>query len=171
MTEKILVTYASRAGATGEVAEAIGQVLCDSGASVDVRQAKDVTNLDEYNAVIMGSPIYMGGWMSEATKFVEKQREALSQMPVATFTVSMLMVDRPEEFEQLIARQFTASEQPPHIQPLSNAIFAGRINYSKLPFFHRSIAKMMKAEEEDRRNWDTIRAWAGELAAQLVPAA
>ncbi len=170
MTEKILVTYASRAGATGEVADAIGQVLCETGAVVDVRQAKDVTDLSEYSAVVLGSAIYMGGWMSEATKFVEKHRQTLSEMPLATFTVSMLMVDRPEEFQQLIATHFTESEQQPRLQPVSNRIFAGRINYSNLSFLHRSIAKMMKAEEEDRRDWDAIRAWAGELARQLAPA-
>ena len=168
MSEKILVTYASRAGATGEVAEVIGQVLGDAGATVDVCQVKDITNLNPYSAVVLGSAIYMGGWMSDATKFVEKHREALSQMPVATFTVSMLMVDRPEEHQQLITTRFTESEQQPRLQPVSNGIFAGRIDYGKLPFFHRSIAKMMKAAEEDRRNWDAIRTWAGELALQLV---
>ena len=168
MTRKILVTYASRAGATSEVAEVIGQVLADTGAAVDVCQVKDVTDLSPYSAVVLGSAIYMGGWMSDATKFVEKYRAVLSQMPVATFTVSMLMVDRPEEFQQLIATQFTESEQQPRIQPVSNGIFAGRIDYGKLPFFHRSIAKMMKAEEEDRRDWDSIRNWAGELVPQLI---
>jgi len=169
MTQKILVTYASRAGATSEVAELIGQVLGDTGASVDVRQAKDITGLSQYTSVVVGSAIYMGGWMSDATKFVEKHRETLSQMPVATFTVCMLMVDNLEEHQTLIATQFTESEQNPHLQPVSNGIFAGQINYSKLPFFQRTIAKIMKAEEEDRRDWYAIRNWVGDLATQLVP--
>jgi len=167
MAEKILVTYASRAGATGEVADTIGQELSEAGFSVDVRQTKEVTDLSEYHAVVLGSAIYMGGWMSDATKFVEKHRETLSQMSLAIFTVSMLMVDRPEEHQQLIATHFTESEQQPRLQPVSNEIFGGRIDYSKLPFFYRTIAKMMKAEEEDRRDWDAIRTWAGELAATL----
>jgi len=37
MGDKVLVAYASRAGSTGEVAEAIGEVLRDRGATVDVR--------------------------------------------------------------------------------------------------------------------------------------
>jgi menaquinone-dependent protoporphyrinogen oxidase len=171
MTEKILVAYASRAEATGEVAEAIGQVLGNAGAAVDVRQMKDVSDLNPYRAAVLGSAIYMGGWMQDATKFVEKHRETLSRMPVATFTVSMLMVDRPDEYQALIATHFTASEQPPHIEPISNGIFAGRIEYSKLSLFHRTIAKMMKAAEEDRRDWDAIRAWAEGLIPQLVPSA
>jgi menaquinone-dependent protoporphyrinogen oxidase len=165
---RVLVAYASRAGATGEIAEAVGQVLCDAGATVEVRQAKDVTDLSAYGAVVLGSAIYMGSWMADATGFVKKHRATLSQMPLATFTVSMLMVDRPAEHQQLITTHFTGSDQPPRLQPVSNALFAGRIDYSKLSFFYRTIAKMMKAKEEDRRDWPAIRAWAGTLAAQLV---
>jgi menaquinone-dependent protoporphyrinogen oxidase len=165
---KILVAYASRAGATGEVADAIGQVLCETGAAVEVSPVNDVTNLDPYQAVVLGSAIYMGSWMPAAVNFLDQHRQALSQIPVATFTVSMLMVDRPEEHQQLIAKHFTESEQQPRFQPVSNAIFAGRIAYDKLSFFYRSIAKMMKAEEQDKRDWPAIQGWARSLASQLV---
>jgi len=77
----------SRAGSTGEVAEAIGQVLCEAGAAVDVRLAKEVTDLSPYRAVVVGSAVYMGKWMPEAVKFVETHRDALSRMPVAYFLI------------------------------------------------------------------------------------
>lgn len=168
LTKRILVAYASRAGATGEVAEAIGSVFCDAGAAVDVRLAKDVTDLNSYQAVVLGSAIYMGRWMSDAAGFLKNHRVTLSRMPVATFTVCMLMVDQPAEHQKLIATHFPDSEQPPRLQPLSHGIFAGRIDYSKLSFFYSAIAKGMKAKEEDRRDWPAIRAWAGKLATQLT---
>ena len=168
MTKKILVAYASRAGATAEVAQVIGQMLGDAGAAVDVRQAKDVADLGPYRAVVLGSAVYMGGWMLEATKFVEKNRVALTHLPLATFTVSLLMVDRPSEHQQLIATHFTGSENQPWLQPITNGLFAGRLDYRKLSLFYRAIAKVMKAKEEDRRDWPAIRAWAGDLTAQLV---
>lgn len=170
-TNNILIAYASRAGTTGEVAEVIGQVLCEAGAAVDVRQTKDVTDLSAYQAVVLGSAIYMGSWMADAINFVNNHRAALSQIPLATFTVSMLMVDRPEEYQQLIAKHFTESEQQPRLQPVSNSIFAGRIEYNRLSFFYRSIAQMMKAKEEDRRDWSAIRSWAQTVASQLVTGA
>lgn len=171
VNDKVLVTYASRAGATGDVAEAIGQVLCDTGATVEVRPVDDVADMGAYSAVVVGSAVYMGNWMPDAVKFVEKHRQPLGQVPVATFTVSMLMVDRPEEHQQLIATHFTGSEEQPHLRPVSNGLFGGRIDYSKLSFLYRTAAKMMKAEEQDKRDWGAIRAWAGELAPQLVQAA
>jgi flavodoxin len=38
--EKILISYASKSGSTGEVAEAIGHALWAAGGSVDVRRVK-----------------------------------------------------------------------------------------------------------------------------------
>jgi len=38
MEDRILIAYASKCGSTGEVAQAISQVLCDAGATVDVRR-------------------------------------------------------------------------------------------------------------------------------------
>ena len=168
MSEKILVAYASRAGSTGEIAEAIGKVLCQTGASVDVRQVKDVIDLNGYSAVVVGSAIYMGGWMSEATKFIEKHRQTLSQIPVATFTICMMMINNPEEHQQLVATRFTESEQLPRIQPISNGLFAGRIELKKLSLLYRNIAKMVGGEERDSRDWTTIRVWAGDLAPYLI---
>src|SRR5688572_9137285 len=45
MNNKILVTYASRAGSTAEVAEAIGKTLTEGGAQVDVIPMQDVNDL------------------------------------------------------------------------------------------------------------------------------
>jgi menaquinone-dependent protoporphyrinogen oxidase len=42
MLDRILVAYASRAGSTAGVAEAVGRTLAQSGAQVDVRCMQDV---------------------------------------------------------------------------------------------------------------------------------
>ena len=60
MPDRILVTYASRAGSTRGVAEAIGKTLAESGAQVDVRRMQDVNDLAPYRAVVAGSAIQAG---------------------------------------------------------------------------------------------------------------
>ncbi len=55
MSNKIPVTYASRAGSTRGVAEAIDHTLMDSGAQVEVRFMQDVTDLTFYRVMIAGS--------------------------------------------------------------------------------------------------------------------
>jgi len=164
--DKILVAYASRAGSTGEVAEAIGKVLCEGGAAVDVRLAKDVTDVSPYRAIVVGSAIYMGQWMSEAAKFVEMHREALSQIPVAYFAVCLTQKDDTEENRRTVAAYLDPVREV--VQPVDVGLFAGRLDCSKLSFLYRLIAKVMGSPEGDFRDWEAIRAWAANVRGRLV---
>lgn len=64
--DKILVTYASRAGFTAEVAQAIGKTLRENGLGVDVFPMQEVANLSAYRAVVAGSTIRAAKWLPEA---------------------------------------------------------------------------------------------------------
>ena len=57
---KILVAHASKHGSTPEIAAAIARILSSEGADVDLLTARDVTAVDQYDAVIIGSAAYMG---------------------------------------------------------------------------------------------------------------
>ena len=69
--KRVLVTYASKYGSTGGVADAIGKELCGKGATADVVLIKNAGNISSYQGVVIGSAIYMGKWMSEAVDFVK----------------------------------------------------------------------------------------------------
>jgi menaquinone-dependent protoporphyrinogen oxidase len=99
----MLVAYATTAGSTAEVAEAIGEELRSMGAEVDVRLAKEVKAVSPYGAVIVGSGIRAGQLLPHATKFVQKNREALSQVPMAYFVVCLTMKDDTEENRSTVA--------------------------------------------------------------------
>jgi len=168
MSEKILLAYASKCGATGEVAEAIGQVLCDGGAVVDVRLAKDVTDVSGYRAVVVGGAIRVGQWLSEATKFVETHRDALSRVPVAYFAVCLTMKDDTEENRRTVAAYLDPVREM--VQPVEVGLFAGAMNYSKLALPMRLMMKAIKSPEGDFRDWDSIRAWAASVQPTLLGA-
>jgi hypothetical protein len=74
---KILVTVASRHGATREIAESIataaGTALTDAGvrSQTETRDASLVTSVDGFDAVILGSAVYMGHWLEVAAKLAE----------------------------------------------------------------------------------------------------
>jgi menaquinone-dependent protoporphyrinogen oxidase len=160
--EKTLIAYASKCGSTGEVAEAIAKVLCDLDADVDVRLAKEVTSLDGYNRVIIGSAVRMGQWLPSATSFVEAQQARLAQLPTVIFSVHMANLGDDEASRQARAT-YTA---PVHqfISPQAEAFFAGKIDSARMDFLSRMIIKAMKSQDEDKRDWDAIRAWAREIA-------
>ena len=170
MPDKILVTYASRAGSTVGVAEAIGQTLAENGLQVDVRPMSDVTDLAPYRAVVAGSAIRDGQWLPEAMQFMRTHQAALSQRPVATFMVCMTMAAKNEKYHAGVADWMGPVRAL--VRPVSEGYFAGALDLSKVPslrkrlMFRASIAIGVWSEG-DHRDWDAIRAWAQALAPRL----
>src|SRR5674476_677279 len=81
----ILVAYASKSGATAEIAGWIGEALRRAGATVDLRPANDVMTLEAFDAVVIGGPLYMGKVLNPVPAFFSRHRTALAGKPVAVF--------------------------------------------------------------------------------------
>ena len=103
--KKVLVAYASYCGTTGGVAEAIGQVLCQKGATVDVRLVKNISDLTPYQAVVIGSATRSSSWWPEAIEFVKINHKVLSQMPVAYFLTCLALYKDTKESRR-VARSY-----------------------------------------------------------------
>ncbi|MHC1781196.1 MAG: flavodoxin domain-containing protein [Anaerolineaceae bacterium] len=154
---KVLVVYASKAGSTAEVAQAIAETLRAKGLTVDVSQVKHAVDLSGYQAVMVGSCIRMGAWLPEAVKFVEKNQAALKSVPTAFFQVGAgLKEDTPANREEALGYMAKASEL---VEPVSMGVFAGKVDFSKLSLLDRLISNMVGSVEGDWRDWDAIRAW------------
>ena len=78
---KILVAYATMAGSTAEVAQAIRDELAKSGAQVDVLLVAQVKDITPYDGVVLGGPMIMG-WHRAALGFLHKHRKDLRRNPV-----------------------------------------------------------------------------------------
>lgn len=166
MGDKILVAYATRAGSTGEVAQAIAETLRQAGLDVDLRPVRDVHDVSPYRAVVLGSPIRVGRWMPEAMKFLQRHRESLSRVPVAYFTVCMTLMEDTEENRRMVESWMEPMRAI--LEPVRMGLFAGKMDYRRLSFLERFIIqKMVKVPEGDHRNWEAIRAWAREIAGLL----
>ncbi|MGD0919650.1 MAG: flavodoxin domain-containing protein [Thermodesulfobacteriota bacterium] len=169
MKNRVLIAYASRHGSTGGVAEAIGQVLCETGVSVDVRLVGNVNDLSPYQAVIVGSAIRMRRWLPEAVDFVKKHQETLSRMPTAYFVVCLTMGnDTTENRRKVLAFLDPVRKQAAQIKPIDIGLFAGALDYKKLSFFYRLMFKVTGAPKGDSRNWEAIRTWATGLRPKLL---
>ena len=81
INNKVLITYASRAGSTAEIAEAIGKTLSQRGTQVEVLPMQDVKDLSVYGAVAAGSAMRSSKWLPEAMQFITTHRAVLSQKP------------------------------------------------------------------------------------------
>lgn len=159
-----LIAVASRHGSTREIADAIAHELRACGHTVEVRNAGDVSTLEQrYDAAIVGSAIYMGSWLPDARRFVERNREWLAAMPVWLFSSGPLGRDDPQP-----------SGDPAHLEEMMQAtgarehcIFVGRLDTGELRLGERLAVKMVKAPDGDFRDWTAIRAWAREIALAL----
>lgn len=166
MTDRILVTYATRTGSTAEVADAIAGRLCEAGLSAEARPVTEVTSLDGYSGAVLGSAVRFASWLPEMTDFVSSNREALSAMPVAYFTMHMLALgDDPAAVAE--RAKYTAKARD-LIMPTDEVFFEGMIDPARLSFFDRLAVRLVKSPVGDRRDWDRIAAWTDRLAPQLT---
>ncbi len=167
MTDRILVTYATRTGSTAEVASAIADQLCKAGLSAEARPVGEVTSLESYSGAVLGSAVRYASWLPEMTDFVAANRDALSAMPVAFFTMHMLALgDDPAAVEE--RAKYTAKARD-MIPPIDEAFFEGMIEPARLSFFDRFAVRLVKSPVGDRRDWERIGAWTDSLAPQLAP--
>jgi menaquinone-dependent protoporphyrinogen oxidase len=176
---RVLVAYATRHGATRGIAERIAKTLEQSGLDVSLQTIATAHSLDEYDAVVVGSAAYMGGWIDEAVGFVRRHREALasrpvwlfSSGPVGTETVDakgrdVIKASEPREFAEFAGA----------IHPVEERVFFGAYDPDAEPigFAERLGARFMRLPAiraalpaGDFRNWPEIEAWAGGIAREL----
>jgi menaquinone-dependent protoporphyrinogen oxidase len=72
---KVLVTAATKHGATGEIATAIGEVPGGRGLDTTVIAPEQVGTLEDYDAVVLGSAVYAGHWLKPARELVDRAGE------------------------------------------------------------------------------------------------
>ena len=166
MPVSVLLTYASSRGSTEEVAQVIQQVLNDAGLDCQMQAVGDVRSLDGYDAVVLGAPIYMFRWHKDAKRFLKKQRDALQQRPVAVFALGPVHDPHDEEEWQNSWSQLRNElAKFPWFEPMALEMFGGRYDPEQLGFPLKIFAGSEPAS--DIRDWDAIRAWAGETAEML----
>jgi menaquinone-dependent protoporphyrinogen oxidase len=167
---KILVAYATSSGSTKEVAEAVGDALGGDGTAVEVRPAKEMSELGGYDAVVLGTGVHAGNPYGDAQAFIAQHGAALSGMPVAAFVVCLTMKDRTaENCQQAEGYLDAVLAGAPGIEVVSKGLFGGKMDYAQQPLLLRWILKwFIKAPEGDFRDWEAIRSWAAEIKPALT---
>jgi menaquinone-dependent protoporphyrinogen oxidase len=161
----VLVAVASKHGSTYGIAEAIADELRKAGLAVDLRQVDEVATLAPYDALVFGNAIYAGSWLPEAKRFSERFHADLATLPLWLWSSGPLgtLDPQPHHDPQHLAAPLG------DIPVRDHRIFEGRLDREHLGFAERMIAKVVKAPDGDFRPWNTIRAWAREIAAALTP--
>ena len=156
------MTAASRYGATGEIAQAIGEVFTERGWDAVVVTPEQVQGIDSFDAVVLGSAVYAGHWLKPARELVDRSRKALAARPVWLFSSGPIgdppkPKDDPVDAAAMI--ELTAAR--------GHQVFAGKLDRGVLGLAEKAIAIALRAPYGDFREWDAIAAWASEISTAL----
>ncbi|HWS58841.1 MAG TPA: flavodoxin domain-containing protein [Actinotalea sp.] len=159
---RVLVAVASRHGSTREIGEAIAEVLRGSGFVVDLSDPDDVESLADYDAVVLGSSVYVGRWAASARALVDRFAGALAGRPVWLFSSGPVgdppaPAGDPEEVPSLMTR----------LHARGHRTFPGRLDKGGLALAERAVVALVQAEQGDFRVWPDIQDWAASIAAEL----
>lgn len=162
---RVLVSAASKHGATTEIAAAIGTSLSAHGHTVSIFDPDDVVSVQDYDALVLGSAVYAGHWQRPARELIDRISSDLHGKPVWLFSSGPignppLPTTDPVDVEDVM--RATAAR--------SHRVFSGRLAQSSLSFGERAIVAALRAEYGDFRDWADIESWASEIASDLEEA-
>ena len=156
----LLVAYASKHGSTQGIAEAIGKRLRERGLDAEVRPVREVDGLERYDAVVLGSAVYLGAWLKEATAFLDRHEEALRRVPLWLFSSGPTAEDQGMDLAVSTKTQQRLAE----LGARDHHLFRAALDAKKLSFLERTAIKAAKQPLGDFRDWSDIERWADSIA-------
>ncbi len=163
MTSRVLVTSASKHGATLDIADAIATVLAWRGLDVVDKPIDDVLAVSDFDAVVIGSGVYVGRWLPEAVSFVTQHTPELLDKHVWLFSSGPLG-DPPKPAVDPV----TIAQLMPRLGAREHRLFAGRLDRHHLGMGEKLIVGMVKAPSGDFRDFRAVEQWANEIADALL---
>lgn len=167
MSARVLVAFASKHGATAEIAARIAAVLRGCGCETEVCPAREEADPAGYAGVVVGSAVYGGRWLSPAVRFLKTRADELIQRPLWLFSsgptgrgdpVALLRGWRhPEPLRGLVER----------LHPRDVAVFHGVLVRERLNLLERIMVRAVKAPYGDFRDWTAIERWSRSVAEAL----
>lgn len=148
---EVLVTAASKRGATSQISQLIADTLVSEGITTSLMPVEEVVSINAYDAVIAGSAIYGGRWLEPARRFLEEHCEELRHRMVWLFSAGPI--------GQPGARAGTSREAVrlcAMVDPLEHKVFSAGIPFG-IPDF-----KSPEAPHSAVPLWnpDEVRRWA-----------
>ncbi len=162
---KVLVTVASKHGATAEIGKVIQQTITAAGHQAHLNEPGKVTDLSPYDAVVLGSAVYAGNWRPSARKFATKHTDELHAMPLWVFSSGPL---GPEEEVTDTYMGPVIDKHVEALDPVEHKVFSGKLEQSDLNLSERMIIRVVNAPYGDYRDKNEIVTWAKSIADYLT---
>lgn len=161
----VLVSAASKYGATTEIARSIADTLAGRGLDVTMLEPDLVTDTRGFDAIVLGSAVYTGRWLKSAKTLAASLLGRPDRQPVWLFS-SGPVGDPPKPAEDPV----DIADVLASTRAVEHRIFAGRIDTSLLGFGERAIVAALRVPAGDYRQWDEIGKWADRIDDALLGA-
>ena len=161
----VLVAYGTTGGGTGEIAGWIADELRAAGLPVHLMPAAEVTDVEGYGALVLGSAVYATGWHTDARQFARRFAGRFAGRPVWLFSSGPLDTSAddgrlpPGRHAVEVMRELPAGD---------HVTFGGRMTGEArgwLGYLARQLAR--EGNAGDFRNPERVRAWARGIAAEI----
>ena len=162
--KQVLVTYASKHGATAQIAETVAEKLREFDLAVDCVPVGEVSDLSPYVAVVLGSAVYFNHWRGRAVRFLDRHADELSQIPFWIFSSGPVGEDGSSSDQFEPRRAIDASER---LRARGHVVFGGRVDAPAHGPLKRALVERIPRSYRDRRDWGEIRTWAAAIAHEL----
>ena len=131
---KTLILYATKHGATAEIARRIAEQINDTVIH-DLKQG-DAPSIDGFDCVIIGSAIYAGTIRKEAKKFLNQNADVLCGKKLGLFISGMEASGKEKYFEANV---------PASIRQAATiaSVLGGEFDPKKAGFFERLIMRLV----------------------------
>ena len=176
---RVLIPYGTTEGLTARISDYVAEVIRGHGYEADTEDIKGsgATELDGYDAVIVGASIHMGNHEDYDLDFVRENRDALERLPSAFFSVSMAAHDNIEEAEGYIDEFVRETGW----RPAQVGLFGGALLYTHYGFIKRHLMKKIARDKGNPdtdtsrdyiyTEWDGVKHFVEEFLKTLVPEA
>lgn len=156
VSPRVLVAYASKHGSTAEIANVIADELREAGIEPDLREAADVQSVEDYDAVVIGSAVYMRRWRREAKRLLKREHKHLAERPFWIFSSGEIGENPDPDWVE--PTQVVALAERLGVR--DHAVFGGRLPLEPSNFVERAMVENTPPDKRDLRDWDEIRRWA-----------
>ena len=160
----VLVVYASRMGSTAEIASAVGDRFTRRGYDVDVHSTAAALDARLYDAVIVGSAVYLRRWDRDALGYLQAQAPDLAERPTWLFQSGPCGPGARTERSPTPARRRPVLRRHRHRPTRDLRRQPRQVQGQDLA---RRAGSRRGDLAGDSRDWNQIRAWADGVADQL----
>jgi menaquinone-dependent protoporphyrinogen oxidase len=175
---RVLVAYASKHGSTAEIAQSVADGIRHGlgfpaappveelelvAPTVDVWSIEDAPEPGDFDAVVIGSALYVGRWMHSALSYLHEHTNALAGVPVWLFSSGP------------IGHMGLSDEEPADLTEIredirveGDIIFGGKLERHTLQLAEKAVVVALRCPDGDFRDWDAIAEWSHGIAATLL---